>query len=338
MIDSPRIDAPARPAGAAPRAGTQGGPVAPQVRAMLMSGDYEGALSLARRMAPQAPGQVADVVLGVLVEDPTGPLSPEALAATRRQLRVHNSLISRRLPLLFTPIPKNACSIMKTMMVEFGDDPEAFAADGREVHAYCGQRDIAERRFGLAEWDDPAMPRGVVLRNPFRRLVSGYTNKLGRSMPPRPMFQSTVVLAQRYLGLATDLQRGISFAEFVRYIASATDMQLDPHWRSQSWFVQGSLDDYDLVGRFEEFEGFLAQLEARFDIAITREVPVQKAQTYAQGASACVADRLPAEVRGGPWPAPAAFYTPELVDLVRVRYADDLRLYREAFGVEAMPE
>ena len=34
-----------------------------------------------------------------------------------------------------------------------------------------------------------------------------------------------------------DYERGLSFREFVEYVVATPELELDPHWRSQAWFL-----------------------------------------------------------------------------------------------------
>ena len=87
----------------------------------------------------------------------------------------------------------------------------------------------------------------VIARNPYARLVSGWQNRL---------HEMKKIMNQELLGL--------SFDKFVREKSKISDNNIDHHFRSQYWFVDGI--DLDYIGRIETFQEDWDFLSKKFNI------------------------------------------------------------------------
>lgn len=117
------------------------------------------------------------------------------------------------------------------------------------------------------------------VRNPFDRIVSGYTNKVISSTPIKPPADSGAATWHEFLGFeaGTDLHTPEAFKRFVvRYIVPRTDQQLDVHFKTQHLLV------IDCVPHPLSFIGHVEQLEDDWNtLASSKHVPAVPNITYA---------------------------------------------------------
>jgi len=108
------------------------------------------------------------------------------------------------------------------------------------------------------------------VRNPFDRLVSGYTNKIISSSPIKPPLQHRTKSWRAFLENDTDDAHSPElFKTFVtKYIHQYTNAQLDVHFKPQNLLVEGFLKDrpLDFIGHIETFETDWNMLAERFDL------------------------------------------------------------------------
>jgi len=183
--------------------------------------------------------------------------------------------------------------------------------------------------------------RFVVLRDPIRRVLSAYLNyfvrrKLNNDPDVAWSVSRTVRETQAALGISDDPERSISFAEFVRFLSRADDLDCDVHWMPQVCLAGRDLGIYNHVGCVERLDETLSLLATRFGMTPGTSAAPHFAQgdaleTKYRESSALKNpyDALPRELdeyEDGV-PMPEAFYTEELKNLVLERYAEDVALY-----------
>jgi hypothetical protein len=136
----------------------------------------------------------------------------------------------------------------------------------------------------------------AIVRNPYARTLSVFLNK----------FHGRGAQAKKF-ARAIGHQLPGDFGEFVSMIAHQSPAEMDPHWRVQYDNLFCDIIAYDHFVRFENFESeFRAVLERFYDAAQIHSVRKRERPTE---------DKL------------SAYYTPELVLLVRDIYRRDFDFF-----------
>jgi hypothetical protein len=168
----------------------------------------------------------------------------------RRAFVLRHLYVYPTLRIAYTNIPKNACTSFKQTL---GIAEGWWVEKEGSVHD-ASRRHVKSSLLHLRDVDE----RIVVIRDPWRRLVSAYQNK----------FTSRDDAARNHAmghGLAALLPAGAdpldaTFAQFVQYVVRTPDRHLDKHWRPQSDFL---LDSYTRWLRFEHLDEDAAFLADR---------------------------------------------------------------------------
>lgn len=238
--------------------------------------------------------------------------------------------------LAYLPIAKNACTSLKTLMVELSALPEPRKAEiARDVHRITDDEDTGLQLKDMAEAEahrlltDPDVFRFAVIREPTDRLVSAYVEKFVLRRERKRIATAPVIAAVR--GVAEpgdrDFAEGIRFCDFLEYVLTAERTGLDPHWRDQvDSFVHFpatrlyALEDLDLLA------GDLAA-------HLGRAVPIGQRNRARKAAGAPLPDaatRMPGDLPDPARIPPESFYDAESLARVRHRFAADLTLYDAA--------
>ncbi|MEM9274421.1 MAG: sulfotransferase family 2 domain-containing protein [Cyanobacteria bacterium P01_F01_bin.143] len=274
------------------------------------------------------------------------------------QFRLRDYWINHDLKLIFCAIPKNANTLFKTMLVEYSQNSAEYKKGNLNVHQYFSENKDFEEEFALKDisyLDNPEYFKFVILRNPFRRLVSGYINKfvspIVESMRRKKKFTPTKPISAQgkiirevseFLGIEPDFEKSVTFDQFIRYLSRTEDVKLNIHWRPQHTFLGLGLFKfkYDFIGKFEELNLVIEHLEKKFDIQVNKNVMgkshITNYKEFTNSGDFC--HKYPIdflELEGVP--SSNQLYTPELEALVRVRYAEDIALYEREFNVTPRP-
>jgi hypothetical protein len=148
------------------------------------------------------------------------------------------------------------------------------------------------------------------VRDPWARLFSCYQDKiLGPVLHGRDFIFGDFGFAP-----------GMAFPDFVRGVAGIPDEQADGHFVGQFYTLSDQRQlVVDYVGRFENLPADWEPVRQRFDLAPLPWTPVDSTRRRSD-----FGFHLP-------------HYTPELVDIVARRYADDLRHFGYEFGSSPPP-
>lgn len=170
---------------------------------------------------------------------------------------------------VYAPVPKVACSSIKTLIFKFLKDlapglPTFTESQEDQVHFHLFLENvISMARFNHHEANEillsPDIFKFTFVRNPFHRIASAYLNKfvtertnVHQWLHTRPTFESIY-------GEKTDLLRdSVSFRQFVGYLCSAGDADLDKHFAPMHQIVKIPLMNF--VGRLETIEQDYASL------------------------------------------------------------------------------
>jgi len=151
---------------------------------------------------------------------------------------------------LYQPIPKCACTTIKTLLLELEGlpvDADLWRRHQKRYNQFPGtahlseqaQRDVFEGRTGTFKF--------VVVRNPYARLASVYSDKF--LLRPDGHWVGQIRRSAAAQGLP--LSDAVSFEEFVRVVSAQSIKEMDDHWRPQYYEGRFAMIQYDFVGRME---------------------------------------------------------------------------------------
>ena len=142
--------------------------------------------------------------------------------------------------------------------------------------------------------------RFTFVRDPIKRVMSAYTDKLVRQRRWRPQIQ-------KILGLPEDPQSPVTFDQFIDALEAEDDLHLDPHFRPQHFNLMHGLVEYDFIGKLENFDADFAKVRAEANLP----------------------DDVPLEVRNvSKAPESSPFDgRPDLLERVKAIYRRDFEIY-----------
>jgi tetratricopeptide (TPR) repeat protein len=246
--------------------------------------------------------------------------------------------INPKLKLIYCRIPKNACTVFTTMLVENSDEFEAYSQSGLGPHDYLSASPKALRLTDYAVLRSSEYLKFTILRDPFKRLVSGYLDKFAKSKNLEK-FARDVVQKVNANYHTIKCQHSITFSQFVEYLIQTDDYDLDPHWRPQYTFLAQGLFEFDIIGQFEKLDLAIDRLEKSIGFPIRKDVSVNVKRGHVTKYEKldCVEkfhNCDPEIFRStGKFPNATQLYTHELERLVRLRYAKDIEFYERQFNL-----
>ena len=218
---------------------------------------------------------------------------------------------------IYSFIPKNACSTMRTTLAI----ANGCIRDGRDFNWI--HQNNATFAASLAELAR-AKYTFTILRCPFARLLSVYLDKFLNRNP----------VAWRYIDMHRRgiEMRDITFEYFVRSMCKASIRGGDIHWMPQvSFLVYERYDDYFAV---EDMPHLVHTLKDRIDLDVVDARPLTRhgATGYRKLRKAQPFRLSPLELLNhkerGALPGIEAMYNDDLVDCVRRAYKSDIALYK----------
>jgi hypothetical protein len=180
-------------------------------------------------------------------------------------------IVSHRLRIIYQPVPKNACTTIKTMLFH-ADTGRPFdvaalsnAADSHIHHVYPTVPADAARLVHVDRYD-----MIVVLRDPLARFVSGYRNRIAtyrdvqRSAQARP--EAARILAEAALPAVPGIN---TFATRLPVYMRACGTTAH-HFRPQAQYVRAALPLARRVWGMQDLAGIAALLSERagFDVPL----------------------------------------------------------------------
>lgn len=243
--------------------------------------------------------------------------------------------VSKPARVIYCPIGKNACTFLKSEIASTAGLPHTGYMQ-RDIHFIT---DHVRTGLQLSDYTEDQIERLInarqyfkfaVLREPADRLLSAYIEKfvMGRNEAANIHHTKSVVApVQSVQGLMPpDFDRGITFRQFVEFIARANSEKLDPHWRPQAHYLAGIA--YDRLFRIDQLDALMDILEDRSGMSLGRQarnVTGSGKGTAREGAM----DLLPARIAAMPRVAKASFFDDDLQALVRQVFADDFVLFEQ---------
>ena len=151
---------------------------------------------------------------------------------------------------LYQPIPKNACTTIKTVLLQVEGlpvDSNIWRRHQKEYNGFPGtthltiqeQIEIFEGRTNTFKF--------VFVRNPYARMASAYAHKM--RLDPAAYLGRKIKKAAAEQGVG--LSDPITFAEFVSVVSRQNLEEMDPHYRLQYYEGRFNIVKYDFVGCVE---------------------------------------------------------------------------------------
>ena len=156
---------------------------------------------------------------------------------------------------LYQPIPKNACTTIKTLLLRLEGlpvDENEWRRHQKEFNQFPGtshlplseQIDIFEGRTQTFKF--------AVIRNPYSRAASAYANKVSK---PEAYIIRKLKSSAAMQGVK--LSEQITFDEFIQVISRQSLSEMDPHWRPQYFEGRFGAIKFDFIGRMENLSADL---------------------------------------------------------------------------------
>lgn len=215
------------------------------------------------------------------------------------------SILLERYHAVYIDIAKVASSSLKSTFASLLDLDEA---DGNPH----------EVKFPRPHDPDPAGERlypglytFAFVRNPWDRLVSCYRDKIGGEVDGFTNFSESGVA--HCLAHFDVFSANMSFEKFVHAVASIPEAEADEHFRSQHDYLTNSSGDIavDFVGRYENLESDFRHMAHEIRLPPNARLPrlqaTQKVVDYAD------------------------YYTPDMRNVVAIRFAQDIELFSYQF-------
>jgi len=223
-------------------------------------------------------------------------------------------------------IPKNSCTTLK--MVFLSNEPvekTAFILK-RKLHQSC-KKHFGVNRIQIMKGD--VLPTVCVLREPITRIISCYLDKFAKPILDNKPFErfsiDHVVAAQRILGIDPDLQRSITFSEFIDYILSSPRWAFNSHWRPQRDFIPMDRDNIHF-GQVENLNKFFESLHISYSSKNYNK-------SFGGGLNYCttgdLANRLPSELTNETITDYGRFLTDQNQGRLQRILGEDFSLYQE---------
>lgn len=252
-------------------------------------------------------------------------------------------LINHEYHFIYCPIPKVACSSFKKFMISLSNlenKEQILKLPQRLFHSYVSHELSLSAIYSHAEaltlLKEGEYFKFTFVRNPWERLTSAYLNKFVDA--PRgtntnlPLAKQVIKDIYQANNLEPNYDESITFRQFVEYIAITDDYQLDGHWKPQHLFLGNT--KFDFIGRFENLETDFAYIQEK--LGFIHSLPwsnksqqdAKKSGNEQPSLSQHYCDYSPRELRRlKHYPGCKAFYTSELSDAVKKRYAKDIELF-----------
>jgi tetratricopeptide (TPR) repeat protein len=245
-------------------------------------------------------------------------------------------LINHQYRFIYCPIYKVACSSFKKLILKL-NEPEKFqeimsGLSGFQFHIYI-DRAYSLFRYTAEEasqiWQDEQYFKFVFVRNPWNRLVSAYLNKFMQTSP-KPFTLEVIQSVYERQNLTPDYERSITFKQFINYLVVTEDELLNGHWKPQYLFLGNN--KFDFIGKFETLTQDFQYIKQKLNLELDLEWANKTEKTENINVLENYADYYPDSLRQlKQMPNYKSFYTPDLVELVRERYRNDVEMFDYEF-------
>jgi len=175
-----------------------------------------------------------------------------------------------RAEVIYYNMPKAGCSSILWTLTRYELDdaaimPERVGSIHRREDSPILRGGDVDDLVSLLERDD--VLRFTIVRNPFDRILSCYTNKIIRATPQRSRVLDELRLSE---------EAGVSLLAFLALVANQAPEQRDPHWATQDDLLFRGALPIDIIGRFENFDADLAEIGKRIDPDFARFIYTER--------------------------------------------------------------
>ncbi|HKM61248.1 MAG TPA: sulfotransferase family protein [Acidisphaera sp.] len=151
---------------------------------------------------------------------------------------------------LYQPIPKCACTTIKTLLLQVEGlpvDTNVWRRHQKEYNRFPGTNHLTiPQQLDLYEGRTDTF-KFVFVRNPYSRLASAYCDKI--LLNPAAYLIRKIRKSARNQGVA--VSDPITFEQFISVVSRQSLAEMDPHCRPQYHEGRFALVRYDFVGRTE---------------------------------------------------------------------------------------
>ena len=169
----------------------------------------------------------------------------------------YGTFVSEAYKVMYMETPKNACTTTKHVYSELQgierlEDPHT--RKDRDIRPSIMQFTLKQRKQILCSSD---YYRFCVLRNPVKRLISGYKNKIVRDVKNPSIIEFyKAILDSKNLNDKND----ITFDIFANYILDQPDSDRNAHWMSQTSLTLVNDIDYNFIVTLENYSRDMAHV------------------------------------------------------------------------------
>jgi dermatan 4-sulfotransferase 1 len=196
---------------------------------------------------------------------------------------------------LYQPIPKCACTTIKTLLLQVEGlpvDANVWRRHQKEYNSFPGTRHLTIRdQLDIFEGRTDTF-KFVFVRNPYARLASAYCDKI--LLNPAAYLIRKIRKSAAELG--TVLSDPITFEQFVSVVSRQSLEEMDPHCRPQYYEGRFAIVKYDFIGRVEAMPGDLVYAFERIGAPESIISRVNERYNVA-GSSFDLWDTVPSEVQ-----------------------------------------
>jgi len=157
---------------------------------------------------------------------------------------------------LYQPIPKCACTTIKTLLLKVEGlpvDDNVWRRHQKEYNRFPGTRHLPiQEQLDIFEGSTDTF-KFVFVRNPYARLASAYCDKILLN----PAAYLIRKIRKSAVELGAELSDPITFEQFVSVVSRQSLEEMDPHCRPQYYEGRFATVKYDFIGRVEAMPGDL---------------------------------------------------------------------------------
>lgn len=244
-------------------------------------------------------------------------------------------LVSEEYKILYCPIAKNACSSLKKMMVDIADLPGSVKSQHPDIHILIDSFNLGIR---LSEFDESKKLQilnnrdyfsFVVVREPYKRIVSAYVEKfvLHRLDERQWPHIAPVIAAIQHVEFENiDFKKGVTFQQFVDYLLTTDDDELDTHWCPQIMYTDKvEFTSIFKISSISKLADFISSIVGR-PVEITRE---NQSSTASSQSVSSLCEQYPSELECLDLNF-ESFFDIDIESNLKKRFNEDYILYAKA--------
>ena len=245
-------------------------------------------------------------------------------------------IINHQYKFIYCPIPKVASTSIKQAIIGLTNTND----DWQCIHTYTSGRfslGIYHHEDAKKFLQDRQYWRFAFIRNPWTRIISSYVSKFAHpTRKEAPSFAKRVIdWVYADLGLETNYEKSITFKQFLKYVVTTENQQLDIHWKPQNLFLSKNYA-FDFIGQFENIEQDFEYVQEKLNIQLKLPWKNKKYEKVkVSKGSKEFYDYYPHELKQlSNMPLYQQFYNSDLIDLVAKKYSQDIAIFNYKFNGE----